>query len=146
MRLDKDFFERVAEEVAYDLLNSYVVKEGGTQVKARITQTEAYRGQGRNDTETMLEEAGTLYIYNLRGNPTLNVTTGEKDNPECVLIKEVEIDGQRYGPVQTADELDIGWDWEGEDVSGDRLYFDDRILYEEVLSQENCEGRWSLEE
>ncbi|MFB6199743.1 MAG: DNA-3-methyladenine glycosylase [Candidatus Nanohaloarchaea archaeon] len=145
MRLEKDFFERTPEEVACDLLNSYVVREDAGQIKAMITETEAYRGRGRSDTGTMSEEAGTFYIYNLRGNPTLNITTGEEGDPECVLVREVEIDGQKYGPIQTADELDIGWDWDGENVSGEGLYFDDGIFHEEVLNQENCAGRWSLE-
>ena len=94
-RLSYDFFHRHALEVAPDLVGKLLVHNG---TFLRISETEAYCGEtdtachahkGRTGrTEVMYGEAGVLYIYLCYGiHWLMNIVTGEKDQPEAVLIR-----------------------------------------------------------
>ena len=94
-RLTYDFFHRPCLEVARDLVGKILVHNG---VRLRISETEAYCGEadtachahkGRTKrTEVMYADAGTIYIYLCYGmHWLLNIVTGEKDQPEAVLIR-----------------------------------------------------------
>ena len=94
-RLDYSFFHRPCLEVARDLVGKVLVR--GEQ-RLRISETEAYCGEsdtachackGRTRrTEVMYMEAGTIYIYLCYGiHWMLNIVTGEKDQPEAVLVR-----------------------------------------------------------
>ena len=94
-RLEYDFFHRPCLEVARDLVGKVLVHEGQA---LRISETEAYCGEadtachahkGRTRrTEVMYAEAGTIYIYLCYGmHWLLNIVTGEKEQPEAVLIR-----------------------------------------------------------
>lgn len=115
-RLDKEFFHRDCLEVAPDLVGKIVVSEiGGEQVRVRITETEAYRGEedtachahkGRTKrTEVLYGESGTVYVYLCYGMHWLmNVVTGEKEQPQAVLFRA----GEDYeGPARLTKRLRV---------------------------------------
>ena len=100
MRLEKDFFKRDCLEVAPDLVGKILVRRfsDGTEMRVRITETEAYRGEedkachaskGRTPRpEVLYGESGMIYIYLCYGiHWLMNIVTGEKDNPQCVLLR-----------------------------------------------------------
>lgn len=101
-RLDEKFFHRDCLEVAPELVGKIVVSEiGGEQVRVRITETEAYRGEedtachahkGRTKrTEVLYGESGMVYVYLCYGMHWLmNVVTGEKEQPQAVLFRAGE--------------------------------------------------------
>lgn len=94
-RLTYEFFHRPCVEVAQDLVGKILVYN---EKRLRICETEAYCGEsdtachasrGRTGrTEVMYWEAGTVYIYLCYGvHWMLNIVTGEKEQPEAVLIR-----------------------------------------------------------
>lgn len=94
-RLDYDFFHRPCLEVAHDLVGKVLVFNDSC---LRISETEAYCGEsdtachahkGRTKrTEVLYADAGTIYIYLCYGiHWLLNIVTGEKEQPEAVLIR-----------------------------------------------------------
>ena len=94
-RLNYDFFHRPCLEVAHDLVGKLLIHNGEM---LRISETEGYCGEadtachahkGRTKrTEVMYGDAGTIYIYLCYGmHWLLNIVTGEKDQPEAVLIR-----------------------------------------------------------
>ncbi len=94
-RLPYEFYHRPCLEVARDLVGKVLVHNG---VHLRISETEAYCGEkdtachackGRTKrTEVMYMDAGTIYIYLCYGmHWMLNIVTGEKEQPEAVLIR-----------------------------------------------------------
>ena len=94
-RLSYAFFHRPCLKVARDLVGKLLIHNGQT---LRISETEAYCGEadtachahkGRTKrTEVMYAEAGTVYIYLCYGmHWMLNIVTGEKNQPEAVLIR-----------------------------------------------------------
>jgi DNA-3-methyladenine glycosylase len=102
MRLAYEFYHRPCQEVARDLVGKVLVHKGQ---RLRISETEAYCGEadtachaskGRTKrTEVMYMDAGTVYIYLCYGmHWMLNIVTGEKEQPEAVLIRAgVEANG-----------------------------------------------------
>jgi len=102
-RLDKEFFNRSAVEVAKDLIGKFLITNfNGQRVVGQIVETEAYWGEddlachasrGRTKrTETLFGEPAHLYVYLNYGIFYLtNVVCGEKDKPEAVLLRSVEI-------------------------------------------------------
>ncbi len=99
MTLTPEFFHRDCLEVAPDLVGKVLVRqtEAG-ELRLRISETEAYRGEedtachahkGRTRrTEVLYAEAGTIYVYLCYGmHWLLNIVTGEKDQPQAVLIR-----------------------------------------------------------
>ena len=94
-RLNYDFFHRPCLEVAHDLVGKLLIHNGEM---LRISETEGYCGEadtachahkGRTKrTEVMYGDAGTIYIYLCYGmHWLLNIVTGEKEQPEAVLIR-----------------------------------------------------------
>lgn len=103
MRLAEEFFRRDCLEVAPALVGKVLVRrlEDGTQIRLRISETEAYCGEedtachahkGRTKrTEVLYQEAGRIYVYLCYGmHWLLNFVTGEKDRPQAVLIRACE--------------------------------------------------------
>lgn len=98
-RLDYEFYDRDALEVAADLVGKYVVcNASGEEVRVQITETEAYCGvndtachayKGRTKrTEALYCDSGTVYVYLCYGMHWLmNVITGGRENPQGVLIR-----------------------------------------------------------
>lgn len=99
MRLDHSFFHRECLDVAQDLVGKVLVHRCGGEIRRlRITETEAYCGvsdtachasKGKTKrTEVLWMEAGTVYLYLCYGmHWLLNIVTGEKEQPEAVLIR-----------------------------------------------------------
>ncbi|MDE5945869.1 MAG: DNA-3-methyladenine glycosylase [Oscillospiraceae bacterium] len=103
MKLDKVFFNRDCLEVAPDLVGKILVYRlsDGSEFRVRITETEAYRGEedkachaskGKTPrTEILYGESGKIYIYLCYGiHWLMNIVTGKKDMPQCVLIRAGE--------------------------------------------------------
>ena len=97
---DREFFRRDVLCVAPDLVGRILVRRlpDGTLLRARITETEAYRGaqdtachacHGRTKrTEVLYHDGGTIYVYLCYGMHWLmNVITGEPDQPQGVLFR-----------------------------------------------------------
>lgn len=103
MRLTEEFFHRDCLEVAPALVGKVLVRqmEDGSQIRLRISETEAYRGEtdtachahkGRTKrTEVLYQEAGQIYVYLCYGmHWLLNFVTGEREQPQAVLIRACE--------------------------------------------------------
>lgn len=103
MRLEEAFFQRDCLEVAPALVGKVLVRQlpGGSQIRLRISETEAYCGEadtachahkGRTKrTEVLYQEAGRIYVYLCYGmHWLLNFVTGEKEHPQAVLIRACE--------------------------------------------------------
>jgi DNA-3-methyladenine glycosylase len=102
-RLNFEFYNNHALEVAPLLLGKILVRrfDDGKEIRLRITETEAYCGEsdtachakvGRtNRTKPLYDKGGTVYVYLCYGiHNLINVVTGEKDDPQAVLIRGVE--------------------------------------------------------
>lgn len=106
MIIKPEFFKRDATEIAPKLIGKLLVREiDGEIIKLRISEVEIYKGEndtachahkGRTKrTEVMYGEGGRFYVYLCYGiHYLLNIVTGEKDNPQALLIRAtVEADG-----------------------------------------------------
>ncbi len=101
-KLKADFYSKNALEMAPLLIGKLLCRKIGEQtIKLRITETESYYGiedtashahKGKTPrNEPMFEKGGITYIYLCYGvHNLLNIVSGEKDNPEAVLIRGVE--------------------------------------------------------
>lgn len=97
------FFERAPDEVAYDLVGSWLVlHDGGRQRRALIVETEAYGGSDdpashsfRGPTKRsaiMFGTAGYLYVYLIYGiHWCMNVVTGPEGEASAVLLRGAEL-------------------------------------------------------
>lgn len=96
-------FSADAVAMAPCLLGKFLCRrlDDGTVIRRRITETEAYFGEGDTAchahrgrtlrTEVMYGPGGCAYVYLCYGmHEMLNVVTGPKDHPEAVLIRGVE--------------------------------------------------------
>ena len=124
-KLPYEFYHRPCLDVARDLVGKILVHRiDGQEYRLRITETEAYCGEddtachasrGRTQrTEVMYRKAGTVYIYLCYGiHWLMNIVTGEKDQPEAVLIRAcLEADGpgkltKRLGITEAKNRLRI---------------------------------------
>ena len=120
-RLEYAFFHRPCLEVARDLVGKVLVYDGRM---LRISETEAYCGEadtachahkGRTKrTDVMYRDAGTVYIYLCYGmHWMLNIVTGEKEQPEAVLIRARE---EAPGPGKLTKKLGITGALNGESM------------------------------
>ncbi len=117
MVLGKDFFDRDCLEVALELVGKILVHklDNGEELRVRITETEAYRGEedkachaskGRTPrAEILYRESGLIYVYLCYGiHWLMNVVTGEKEQPQAVLFRA----GEGYnGPAKLTKALKI---------------------------------------
>ena len=144
-KLPYEFYHRPCLEVARDLVGKILVHRiDGQEYRLRITETEAYCGEsdtachahkGRTKrTEVMYLEAGTIYIYLCYGvHWMLNIVTGEKDQPEAVLIRACE--GKQNGPGKLTKALQITGQLNRGSILGDELWIEDDGL---------CPALWAL--
>ncbi len=135
-KLLKVFFLRDVLEVAPELLGKYLVRNYETigSVRYLITEVEAYRGEedkachankGRTKrTGIMYHEGGKIYVYLVYGMYwMLNFVTGEKDNPQAVLIRGIE---NFKGPGILSRELKVNNSFYGEDlINSNRIWIED---------------------
>lgn len=104
MRLNHSFFVREdIVQISKDLLGKYLVTQfDGEMTAGKIVETEAYRGSDdkachaynyrrTKRTQTLFEEAGTIYVYLCYGiHHLFNIVTAPKENPQAVLIRAIE--------------------------------------------------------
>lgn len=136
MKLDENFYHRDCLEVAPDLVGKILVHKlsDGTEKRIRITETEAYRGtedkachasKGRTPrTELLYRESGVIYVYLCYGiHWLMNVITGEKEQPQGVLIRAGE---NCSGPAKLTKYLGIDKSFNAISiVDNDRIWIED---------------------
>lgn len=136
IRLTREYFTRDVLDVAPEMIGkSICIKLPDADTgRFMITEVEAYRGtedkachasKGRTArTEIMFQDGGRLYIYLIYGMYwMLNIVTGEKDNPQAVLIRGVE---NYKGPGVLTRSLGIDKSFNCEDlVTSDRIWVED---------------------
>lgn len=134
--LNEDFFHRDALVVAPELVGKIIVRRlnDGTELRERITETEAYRGEedkgchaskGRTKrTELLYGESGVIYVYLCYGMHWLmNVVTGERDEPQGVLFRCGDV---KNGPAKLTKYLQVDGSFNGEKICGnDRIWIED---------------------
>ena len=114
--------------------------ENSDLVRMRITETEAYRGiedkachasKGRTPrTELLYRESGIIYVYLCYGiHWLMNVITGEKEQPQGVLIRACE---GFEGPARLTKRLAVDKSFNGEMCIRDR----DMRIWQLVMVQE----------
>jgi DNA-3-methyladenine glycosylase len=144
---DRNFFERDVLKVAQDLPGIFLCRklDNGQILQYRITETEAYDGNGdlachaskgrTNRTEIMFHEGGLVYVYLIYGMYwMLNIVTGAVNNPQAVLIRGIEL---CYGPGRLTKALQIDKSFYGEDLcTSDRLW-----LASDNTKHEICTGK-----
>ena len=161
-KMEYDFFCRPCLDVAADLVGKVLVHRlpDGMQLRLRISETEAYCGEadtashahkGRTKrTEVMYMEAGTIYVYLCYGmHWLLNIVTGERDEPEAVLIRACV---EAPGPGKLTKKLGITGELKRDSILGDELWVEDDGFACEVVtdkrvgigyaSQEDQERLW----
>ena len=134
-KLDYDFFYRPCLTVARELVGKVLVRNiDGRQLRLRITETESYCGEedtachahkGRTKrTEVLYAEAGTIYVYLCYGiHWLLNIVTGEKEQPEAVLIRAC---AEANGPGKLTKALCITGELNRKSITGqDELWLED---------------------
>jgi len=107
-KLERNFYNKNAIELAKSLLGKYLVYETNTdKLVGKIVETEAYmgstdkaahtyNGKRTKRTETMYGEEGHAYIYLIYGMYNcFNVVAAEKEIAQAVLVRALEpIEGQ----------------------------------------------------
>ncbi|EKE15517.1 MAG: hypothetical protein ACD_11C00146G0004 [uncultured bacterium] len=131
--LKRNFYNRDTLKVAQDLLGCVIARKiGKKEIRAMITETEAYIGEddlashaskGRTKrSELMFGEAGRAYVYMVYGMyHCFNIVTEKKDFPAAVLIRAVKIDDVEYkktnGPGKLCKLLRIDRKLNGYDIT-----------------------------
>jgi DNA-3-methyladenine glycosylase len=99
--LARSFFAQATEDVAQQLLGTYVVRTLNSQVLiGKIVETEAYlpfhdpaahahKGETRR-TKILFGEPGHSYVYSIHRSHCLNVVTESVGIPGCVLVRALE--------------------------------------------------------
>lgn len=127
--MNKEFFERDAEEVARELLGKVLVRKINNRIlKARIVETEAYYGkedpasracQGGDLRGTMKMQAGTILTYGVHNNWLINFVTGSEGKASAVLLRALEplnFKGKCSGPGLLTRALKIGKDFHKQNI------------------------------
>lgn len=134
-RFGREFYSQDVLEVAPRLLGQRLVKieADGTRSTYIISETEAYKGgedlachasKGRTPrNDVMFGEGGHLYMYLIYGMYwMMNVVTGEKDNPQAVLLRGVL---EASGPGRLTRLVGVDKEFNGEDlVESDRIWIE----------------------
>lgn len=142
-RVTREFFTRDVLDVAPELIGKFLTikNSDGVSVRYMITETEAYRGEedkachaskGRTKrTEIMYHTGGHLYIYLIYGMYwMMNIVTGDKGNPQAVLIRGVE---GFSGPGVLTKNLGIDKTFNGLDIAvSDIIWIEDDCVVAEV--------------
>ncbi len=128
-RLGRSFYTRPTLTVAKDLLGKYIVhKIGKKTLSGKIIETEAYIGPQdkashafggkrtpRNEAEYLI--GGHVYIYLVYGMYwQLNITTDGAE-PECVLIRALNVGEETSGPGKLCNYLKLDKSFYGEDLT-----------------------------
>ena len=134
--MNTDFFDEDVLTVAPKLLGKILVRkfEDGTEIRLRITEIEAYRGEedlacharkGKTTrAKTMYMNAGTIYVYLIYGMYwMLNIVTASKDIPQAILIRGIE---GFDGPGKLTKKLQIDKSFNEKNIfTNGKLYIED---------------------
>ena len=154
IKLDRDFYLRPTLDVARDLIGKYLIyHDGRHRMAVRLVEVEAYIGKddpachasvGRTERNAvMFGPGGFSYIYFIYGMyHCLNVVTETDGFAAAVLIRGAEpVEGvemmrKRYdnpdrnlltnGPGKLCKALGLTRDQNGIDLTGEKLYLEDR--------------------
>lgn len=135
-RLELDFYLQDALEVAPLLIGKILVRklDDGTILRQRITETEIYRGEedtacharfGKTKrSEPLYKQGGITYVYLCYGvHYLLNVVTGNKEEPQAILIRTTE---DYNGPGKLTKALKINKEFNEIDLTtSTRLWIED---------------------
>ncbi|WP_337173409.1 DNA-3-methyladenine glycosylase [Paludisphaera sp.] len=135
--LPREFYDRMADEVAPDLLGMHLVRTIGDEVMiGRIVEAEAYLGphdlaahasKGRTKrTSVMFGPPGHAYVYLIYGmHHCLNAVAGPGDHASAVLLRAVEpvsgIEGATNGPGRLCRSMRIDLSLYGHDLTEGEL-------------------------
>ena len=136
MKLSEEFFQRDVLEIAPELVGKILVRrlDDGTELRERITETEAYRGEedkgcyaskGRTKANELLYgRSGIIFMRLCYGMHWLmNIVTGEEDQPQGVLLRCGEL---HNGPAKLTKYMNIDGSLEGEEISiSERIWLED---------------------
>jgi len=139
-KLKRSFYNRPTLEAAKELLGKYIVRKiGDKKLEGRIIETEAYIGPQdkashafggkitlRNRAEYL--DGGHIYIYLVYGMYwQLNISTGGKGKPECVLIRALDLGNLASGPGKVCRFLKLDKSFYAEDLTkSKRIWLEDR--------------------
>ena len=155
-RLSARDYRKDAVTLAKALLGKLLCRKTGRKIlKLRITETEAYYGEGdtachahkgkTERTAIMYEDGGHAYIYLCYGvHWLLNVVSGNKDFPEAVLIRGAE---GFNGPGKLTKQLQIDKSLNGENlIASKRLWIEDDGRKPAFLAAKRIGIDYALEE
>ncbi len=139
-RLARSFYTQPTLTAAKKLLGRCIVRKvGRKRIVGKITETEAYIGPQdkashafkgkmteRNKAEYLV--GGHIYIYLVYGMYwQFNISTGQKNEPECVLIRALDQGKETSGPGKLCRYLKLDKSFYGEDLTkSKRIWLEDR--------------------
>lgn len=86
-----EFFNRNADELARDIVGSYLVRKLPSGLKATVLLTEVVPFVGLAKTthqkDCMSYRAGALWVNDRYGNKLVNIACGSVENPACILLR-----------------------------------------------------------
>jgi len=143
-KLTRKFYTQPTLEIAKALLGKYIVRRyRGKELVGKIIETEAYVGPQdkashaykgkitlRNKAEYL--KGGHIYIYLVYGMYwQLNISTFKEKKPECVLVRAIEVSGEKIsltnGPGKLCQYLKLDKSFYGEDLTkSKRIWLEDR--------------------
>jgi len=152
-KLDHQFYQRPAIELAPDLLGKILVRQvrgrTGRTYRARIVETEAYVGvhdlachasKGRTRrTEVMFGSGGYAYVYFIYGMYSmLNIVASVEGEAQAVLIRAGEpLDNWKAdlsGPGKLTRAMRITCADNGTDLTGTEIFLLDDPAYQPVIA------------
>ena len=123
---NKEFFTTDTITLAQQLIGKWiVVKNNDQEIKAQITETEAYLGiqdsachtfggKRTNRTEAMWNDGGTIYVYLCYGlHYMLNIVSSDHQTPEAVLIRACK---KANGPAKLTKYLGITKEYNNQSI------------------------------
>lgn len=146
MRIKNNFFSKDVLDICPKLLGKTLVRvfPDSKKIKYIITEIEAYKGEedlgchaSRGKTQrnsVMYEKAGLIYVYLIYGMYwMLNIVTGEKDNPQAILIRGLKNINETksgskniLGPGRVGKILNLDKSFYGEDIGkSKRVWIED---------------------
>lgn len=134
--IDREFYRQDSVSLARALVGKILVRRlpDGTELRLRITETEAYTGvddtachahKGKTQrTEVLWRDGGTIYVYLCYGmHNMMNIVSGSEGDAQAVLIRCCE---GYPGPGRLTKALRITRSLNGEDMlSSSELWLED---------------------
>jgi len=150
-RLGRGFYIKPTLVVSKELLGKHIVRKWrGKKIMGRIMETEAYIGPNdkashaylgkrtkRNEAEYLV--GGHIYIYLVYGMYwQMNIVTAGQGEPECVLIRALDLGRMADGPGKVCRYLKLDKSFYGEDlVKSKRIWIEDdgqKVLPSQILA------------